>query len=61
MDRCAVDRRRDGSHDRLAIEGKILRSVPGTAFGARGDRGVIVMLFAYVFPGAIPHGLSFTR
>jgi lactate permease len=47
--------------NQVGNEGNILRSVAWHSVALAAIVGLIVMLFAYVFPGAIPHGLSFTR
>ena len=47
--------------NQVGNEGKILRSVAWHSVALAAIVGLIVMLFAYVFPSAIPHGLSFTR
>lgn len=47
--------------NQVGNEGKILRAVMWHSIVLAAIVGVIVMLFAYVFQSAVPHGLTFTK
>ncbi len=47
--------------DQVGNEGMIFRFVAWHSVALGAIVGIIVMLYAYVFTGAIPHGLSFVR
>jgi lactate permease len=47
--------------NQVGNEGKILRAVMWHSIVLASIIGVIVMLFAYVFPQAVPHGLNFVK
>jgi len=47
--------------NQVGNEGKILRAVMWHSIVLASIVGLIVMLFAYVFTWAIPHGLNFVK
>jgi lactate permease len=47
--------------NQVGNEGKILRAVMWHSIVLASIVGLIVMMFAYVFPGAVPHGLTFVK
>jgi lactate permease len=47
--------------NQVGSEGKILRAVVRHSIALAAIVGLIVMLFAYVFKSAVPHGLDFVK
>ncbi len=47
--------------NQVGSEGKILRAVAWHSIALAAIVGLIVMLFAYVFKSAVPHGLNFVK
>ena len=47
--------------NQVGSEGKILRAVARHSIALAAIVGLIVMLFAYFFKSAVPHGLDFVK
>ncbi len=47
--------------NQVGNEGIIFRFVVWHSIALAAIVGIIVMLYAYVFPGAVPHGLTFVK
>src|SRR5262249_15188030 len=47
--------------NQVGSEGKILRAVAKHSIALAAIVGLIVMLFAYIFKSAVPHGLNFVK
>ena len=47
--------------NQVGNEGMIFRFVVWHSIALAAIVGIIVMLYAYVFPGGVPHGLTFVK